>query len=101
MPNHVHAIFVIEGIHSYSPHRDIESFQGNLSDALRTKIPSLSNVVGGYKSGVTRACHAAGFSAFAWQSRFYDHVLRSDRTIHAVRRYISDNPKNWDKDPDR
>jgi len=101
MPNHVHSIIVIEGAHAHSPHPDIVSFRSHRRNSVQTKIPSLANIVGGYKSGVARTCHAASFRAFAWQSRFYDHILRSDRTVDAVRRYISDNPKNWDKDPDR
>lgn len=35
---------------------------------------------------------------FAWQPRFYDHVIRKDESLLRIREYICDNPRNWDKD---
>lgn len=95
MPNHVHAVIVIDGIHRYSPHRAIKSWQLVLESQCRH--PSLSSIIGGYKSAVARECHAAGITSFAWQSRFYDHVIRGDKAIAVVREYIQNNPLNWDQ----
>jgi len=95
MPNHVHAIIVIDGLHSYSP---------EITAPLLTGKPaagSLGNVVGGYKAAVTRACRLAGIIDFAWQERFYDHILRTNTSVNAVREYIERNPQNWIEDPDR
>ncbi|MFA6897433.1 MAG: transposase [Patescibacteria group bacterium] len=35
---------------------------------------------------------------FAWQPRFYDHVIRRDESLLRIREYICNNPANWDKD---
>ena len=35
---------------------------------------------------------------FAWQSRFYDHVIRNDESLVKIRLYIKDNPEKWAKD---
>ena len=95
MPNHVHAIVVIEGAHVYSL---VET--GLAASPARTHGRSLSAIVGSYKAGVSRICHAKGLSGFAWQARFHDHILRSNVSVNAVRDYIDHNPKNWLLDPD-
>ncbi len=33
-----------------------------------------------------------------WQRSYYEHIIRSDREWLAIRRYIRDNPLNWDRD---
>src|SRR5437899_1220087 len=46
---------------------------------------------GGYDTLV----RANGHASFAWQSRFYDHIIRGNRGVDAVREYIRLNPENW------
>jgi len=94
MPNHVHALIVIEGDHIYSP------VETRLAASPARTHGLLSQIVGSYKAGVSRICHAKGISGFAWQSRFHDHVLRSNASVNAVREYIEHNPRNWLEDPD-
>jgi len=94
MPNHVHAIVVIEGDHVYSP---VETRLAPSPVGAHGRLP---NIVGGYKAGVSRICHAKGLSGFAWQARFHDHILRSNASVNAVRDYIDHNPQNWLFDPD-
>jgi REP element-mobilizing transposase RayT len=93
MPNHVHAIIVIEGNHTYSP---VETGLAPFPTGARVQ---LSNIVGGYKAAVTRICRANGLSGFAWQARFRDHILRPNASLNAVRDYIDRNPQNWLADP--
>jgi putative transposase len=94
MPNHVHAIIVIVGDHPYSP------VETGLAPSPTGASVQLSNIVGGYKAGVSRICHEKGLSGFAWQARFHDHILRSNASVNAVRDYIDRNPQNWQADPD-
>ena len=35
---------------------------------------------------------------FDWQPRFHDHIIRSKEDHNRIRKYITDNPANWDKD---
>jgi hypothetical protein len=35
---------------------------------------------------------------FAWQSRFYDHIIRNDEDLGRIRNYIQDNPIKWKLD---
>jgi putative transposase len=95
MPNHLHAIIVIEADRAYSP---VEARLA--ASPARAHGQSLSTIVGSYKAGVSRVCHANGLPGFAWQARFHDHILRSNVSLNAVRDYIDQNPQNWLLDPD-
>jgi len=95
MPNPVHAIIAIAGDHVYSP---VET--GLAPSPASAHGRSLSTIVGSYKAGVSRTCHAKGLLAFAWQARFHDHIIRSNASLNAVRDYIDHNPKDWLLDPD-
>jgi REP element-mobilizing transposase RayT len=99
MPNHVHAIVMIGGTHSFSPNSP------KLVPALDRKAGisppppgSLSAIIRSYKAGVTRRCHELGLMQVVWQARFHDHLLRGDVMIDAVRDYIRNNPANWPQD---
>ncbi|MGA8539220.1 MAG: hypothetical protein WB566_06950 [Terriglobales bacterium] len=94
MPNHVHAIIVIEGDHAYTP---VEKRRAVC--AVYNKLQSLSTILGSYKVGVSRICHVSGI-VFSWQPRFHDHILRSNASVDAVRDYIDQNPQNWLQDHD-
>lgn len=58
---------------------------------------SVSSIVGGYKSAVTKHANRLGFE-FAWQTRFYDHIIRDEQSFDNISLYIINNPKNWGKD---
>ena len=96
MPNHVHAVVCIDGIHAHSPEGAIEEWRIKLESDSR-HLPSLGSIIGGYKSAVARKCHAVGIASFAWQARFYDHIIRGNHAVAAVREYIRNNPQNWDR----
>jgi hypothetical protein len=35
---------------------------------------------------------------FGWHPRFHDHIIRDERALNNIRKYIIDNPKNWERD---
>jgi hypothetical protein len=57
---------------------------------------SLGAVVRGYKSTVSRWAHRNGYDGFAWQTRFYDRIIRSQRQLEATCRYVLTNPERAD-----
>ena len=61
---------------------------------------SLATIIRSYKSAVTRWCRHNGYSEFAWQSRFYDHIIRDEESLHILRLYILNNPSKWETDHD-
>ena len=98
MPNHIHAITMIDGEHMFTPSAKVRV------EALTAFEPpragSLSAIARSYKAGVTLKCRDLGFHQEIWQARFHDHLLRGDKVISAVREYIRSNPANWAKDKD-
>jgi len=58
---------------------------------------TVSSIIGSYKSAVTKHAHRLGYN-FAWQSRFYDHIIRNNESFNKISEYIIENPKNWEQD---
>jgi REP element-mobilizing transposase RayT len=61
------------------------------------KSGSLGVIINQYK----RACTIYAkkiHTEFAWQSRFYDHIIRNDESYKRIKNYIINNPKNWNSD---
>jgi hypothetical protein len=68
--------------------------------------PTLGDAVGAFKSLVfkvyldwVRACDPTRQAKF-WQRNYYEHVIRNERELQAIRRYIRQNPDNWEMDRD-
>jgi putative transposase len=98
MPNHVHAIFMIDGEHYFSPQARTTVAPPPKRSSISPEAGSLSAIVRSYKAGVTLKSRDLGFSGEIWQARFHDHLLRGDKVISAVREYIRNNPANWAMD---
>lgn len=68
--------------------------------------PSLGDIVGAFKSLVFTVYHdyiqSNNLSKRAkfWQTNYYEHIVRNDRALNAIRRYIIENPVNWKLDRD-
>jgi len=50
-----------------------------------------------YKSAVSTWAQEQGVS-FDWQPRFHDRIIRGKNSLENIRKYIGDNPLNWEKD---
>jgi putative transposase len=102
MPNHIHAIVVIDGQHRHSPNSETRTEPLSTSGLalIPPKAGSLSAIIRSYKAGVTRRCHGMGLRTFAWQPGFYDHIVRANTSLQAIRDYIEKNPANWPQDPE-
>ncbi|MDZ7680491.1 MAG: transposase [Fodinibius sp.] len=117
MPNHLHGII---GIESSEKESSVRTCHGNSNkesvgtlhatsvrndeiaeDSMSSISPeagSLSAIIRSYKSAITKWCNANGHEYFAWQSRFYDHIIRNKKALQNIRKYISENPLRWQID---
>lgn len=59
------------------------------------KPGSLQAIIHAYKSAVTRWCRKNSFDNFAWQPRFYEHIIRADGSLARIQQYINNNPVKW------
>ncbi|MCX7840424.1 MAG: hypothetical protein N2559_13375, partial [Anaerolineae bacterium] len=62
------------------------------------KSNSLGAIIGQFKSVCTKRIWRAGYRDFAWQARFYDHIIRNERALNRIRAYIANNPARWELD---
>ena len=98
MPNHLHGIV---GITYQIP--NVETFRRNVSTdpnapTARLQPNPLGSIIGQFKSVCTKRIWAAGFRDFAWQTRFYDHIIRDEKSLHKIREYIINNVGRWEQD---
>lgn len=61
---------------------------------------SISSIINHFKGNVKRHCNKNDI-AFAWQSRFHDRIIRNERALNVIRRYIVNNPARWARDRNR
>ncbi|UCB57618.1 MAG: transposase [Candidatus Omnitrophota bacterium] len=89
MPNHVHCIIIIQ-----------RQLSGGQPAAPTGQ--TLSSFVSGFKSVATKRINILRDTSAkpVWQRSFYDHIIRNDRSLNAIREYISNNPFNWEQDID-
>jgi REP element-mobilizing transposase RayT len=93
MPNHIHGILHLDK--SIIATTGIQ-FQNNYFGG---PLPgSLSLVIQQFKSVVTKWARNAGHTDFGWQSRFHEHWIRAVKDLQPIRKYINNNPQNWNED---
>lgn len=90
MPNHIHAVIVI-GEPVETPHWGV-STKGNWRPG------ALGVIISQFKSICTKRIRMMGFIKFAWQPRFYDHIIRDEKELKKIRSYILGNPTKWAED---
>ena len=123
MPDHVHAIFVInahvETQNIESQNDDImkktetQNFASQNNDIMKKtetqnfaslqkfgpQSRNLASVVRGFKIGVKKYATENNIP-FAWQTRFYDRIIRNQDEMDRVAKYIDNNVANWQSDHD-
>jgi putative transposase len=117
MPNHFHAIIRIVENGGFRQRicRDVARYVSTTTtnnshiknqnpnpqtriSAIPPKPNSLAAVIRSFKSAVTNRIHGVGFVGVVWQPRFYDHIVRDNRELFAIRQYIKNNPAHWSND---
>ena len=100
MPNHMHGIIEIVGTGrdlSYNDHMNNNNRTGH-DLSLPGKIKSLSELIGAYKTTVSKQIHLLGYADFSWQRSFYDHIIRDEKSYERISNYIINNPNSWARD---
>jgi REP element-mobilizing transposase RayT len=107
MPNHIHGIIVIHRRGEASaipPHVSEEQPRSDASPLQQrpngTQPGSLSAIVQNFKSISTRKMNATRgiLGTPVWQRNYYEHVVRNDEELKAIREYILGNPARWNED---
>jgi REP element-mobilizing transposase RayT len=80
MPNHIHGIIIIN----------------NAKPVKAQKNITLSNVIRSFKSAVTKHSNETVRIKFSWQPRFYERIIRNEKELFLIRKYIQENPLKWE-----
>lgn len=108
MPNHVHGIIIIDKPDDNNGVRTVETPNLGVSTvpesnkitaaaSQKWKPQTLGVIINQYKRMVT--IHARKINkSFAWQSRYYDHIIRNKISYQRIKNYIINNPANWAED---
>ncbi|MBI3125295.1 MAG: transposase [Ignavibacteriales bacterium] len=87
MPDHFHGIIIIT-------EQDIVSRDGSETHPNKNRIHGLSEIIRSFKSYSSRRINELpeSKSKFHWQTSFYDRIIRNEKELLRIRKYIQDNP---------
>lgn len=100
MPNHMHGIIVLSDVGATLAVAQEESA---LNRATARVAPTISDIIGAYKSIVSNACLQLFKShnkimGKLWQRNYYEHIIRDARAYQNISNYIINNPNKWNED---
>ncbi len=105
MPDHIHGVIIINNnqrmvemrhnlveTHNYASLQVREmKFSGN---TFGPQSKNLGSIIRAFKIAVQTYANQNNIT-FAWQPRYYDRIIRNERELNNVRRYIRNNPRMW------
>ena len=103
MPNHIHAIIILEkSIFENTPTdiskksfirkpKSISSFVAGFKSAVNSKI---DDYIDDYKLNIPKFNRNNHF----FQANYNDHIIRNEKEYYRIAQYIIDNPINWEND---
>jgi REP element-mobilizing transposase RayT len=98
MPTHTHQIIVLTG----EPVPAAPSAECTPTGDRRSMLTrhGLPEVVRAFKTFSGKRINALRRTPGApvWQRNYYEHIIRNDRALQAIRKYIRDNPLRWHLD---
>lgn len=112
MPNHVHGILIINDKNGETrndkngetrliaslPNTEIKQKKGGFAGDKNPMFHSnISRVIRWYKGRCSFEIRKLNEN-FGWQSRFYDHIIRTPRAFENIQNYIENNPAKWAED---
>ena len=123
MPNHLHGILVLNKVstrHAVPRTKQDQNEQGKgvllnaptsihsnqqgkgvLLNALPSISPqpgSLSVIIRTFKAAAAILSHQTGHIHFGWHRNFHDHIICDTKDLTRIRRYLQENPMNWQHD---
>jgi len=65
---------------------------------MKNEALVLGKIIRYFKARTARMVHDSASDTFHWQRNFYEHVVRNEEELNAIRKYILGNPPNWTTD---
>ena len=106
MPDHIHGILIINGdyfvqapkLGASNPPVQAPKFGASIEN-IESRNPfwksnSIGSIINQFKRICTITIKTRGFD-FAWQPRYYDHIIRTRIELYRIRKYIRENPEKF------
>jgi REP element-mobilizing transposase RayT len=86
MPDHIHGVLFLNQPEKYDwrPNR------------FGPQSQNLGAIIRAFKASVKLFANQNNIE-FEWQSRYYDRIVRNEKALNAIRRYIINNPEKWNR----
>jgi putative transposase len=118
MPNHIHAIVVIDKKTNGNNETNVEETMSSSSlqipstktnehwknvsvnkkmQSISLRRGKLSTAMGGFKRAITSFSKEKNID-FYWQTRFHDYIIRDQQEMNNFAIYIENNPTTWEND---
>jgi putative transposase len=98
MPDHIHGIIIIKAPKSeFQSNPPVQTPKLGVStntahSEFQTPKLGVSTIINQFKRICTITIKTRGFN-FAWQPRYYDHIIRTRIELYRIRKYIRENPE--------
>ncbi|MBP9773873.1 MAG: hypothetical protein KBD00_04570 [Candidatus Peribacteraceae bacterium] len=105
MPDHVHGILYVN-VHDKNGMMPNVAAGASFGAGAQNFVPlrrnnqfgpqskNLASIIRGFKIGVTKYAKTCGVHS-VWQPLYHDSIIRDQLSLHRIRRYIQNNPANW------
>jgi len=102
MPNHIHGIINVVGAGSPRPDKislNVNN-QNDDSNGHGNRAPTIGNIIAYFKYQTTKQINQLENKSGRkiWQRNYYDQVIRNEKSLGQIRKYIINNPTNWSDD---
>ncbi|MGI5924564.1 MAG: transposase [Lentisphaeria bacterium] len=105
MPNHLHGIIVIADIVGATPQYCPPAPPPPVGAKNISPLPpprgtskTVGSIVRGFKIGVTKWMRSNTSIYEVWQRNYWEHIVRNEPELNRIRKYIHDNPAQWELD---
>jgi len=107
MPNHIHGIIWIVGDDAVGATRPVGATRrvaptGSTTGGRPTgpRAGSLGAIIAQFKSAAAKRINQIRGTPGVpvWQRNYYEHIVRNERALNAIRQYIRNNPARWTDD---
>jgi REP element-mobilizing transposase RayT len=103
MPNHIHGVITLaDSTAERSTGAGLNPALAPLAPLTPFRRHALPEIVRGFKTFSSRRINEARSAPgqLVWQRNYYEHVIRDEQELGAVRNYITGNPARWAQDID-
>ncbi|QQR80538.1 MAG: transposase [Deltaproteobacteria bacterium] len=104
MPNHVHGIIQIVGAQFIAPSNESiwkMSNQEALNQGVINHAPTVGEIIRYFKGKTAYLIQKQNQSIKVWQRNYHERIIRTEYELENIRYYIRENPRNWEKDPEK